>query len=536
MIRRLEIALGVCAVAVLAIVHGTLFRHAGALWRDEINSVNLATLPSGTFWSSLQFDSFPVAWSGLLRAWTALGGGSDAAFRALGLIVGMGVLVALWWNARRMGAAAPLASLALLGFCAAAISYGDSVRAYGLGMLTGLLAFDRVRAFSLVPDLPRGIAAAAAATLAVHCVFYNAILVMAACAGGAAVALLRRRPWTIVRLVAVGAPAALSLALYAGMLRRQKEWVEIVRWPIDLAWIGSRFHEATSSTGAWAPWAWLLAAIGSLGVAAALVTRPRAGLDETVRQNVAFCGAALGVGAIAYLSFLLTLSYIMQPWYFLTALALGATCFDGILFAPPAGTRLRAARLAAAAVLMAASLPGAWRMAHERRTSLDLVAEKVAGLATAGDLIVVTPWQYGITFARYYHGTARWTTVPPMAAHDLHRYDLLRDAMRNPDAMRPVLDLLAATLRDRQRIFWIGELAAPPPGEAPPILPPAPEGPWRWQELPHYVAWRLQAGHMLRERGVRLARLPVSADGPVSPYERLEVSVMDLPPGAPDRP
>ena len=84
------ILVALCAIA----LHVQFVTKVGGLWRDETNSVNLATLPSfGHIWSLLEYDSFPIVFVTVLRVWTAVfGSGNDAALRVLGLLIGLGVL------------------------------------------------------------------------------------------------------------------------------------------------------------------------------------------------------------------------------------------------------------------------------------------------------------------------------------------------------------------------------------------------------------------------------------------------------------
>src|SRR5689334_4952621 len=100
-IRKTEwiVALALSALAIA--FHVVNLLNAGGLWRDEAAAVNLSTLPSfGEIWARLEHESFPLLLTLLLRGWTAIGlGGSDLGLRVLGLIVGMAVLAALWWNA-----------------------------------------------------------------------------------------------------------------------------------------------------------------------------------------------------------------------------------------------------------------------------------------------------------------------------------------------------------------------------------------------------------------------------------------------------
>src|SRR5438128_2574542 len=69
------VAVFVTGVAILLHLH--FLRHANALWRDEINSINLASMPAlSQVWHLTEFDSFPVLWTVILRAWIHGGFGS----------------------------------------------------------------------------------------------------------------------------------------------------------------------------------------------------------------------------------------------------------------------------------------------------------------------------------------------------------------------------------------------------------------------------------------------------------------------------
>src|SRR5262245_26428257 len=85
LLTQLEVAAALALTAFAAVLHFTFFSHAGALWRDEISSVNLATLDSvADVVRNNHQDSFPVAWPLLLRGWISLGlGSSDLALRGL---------------------------------------------------------------------------------------------------------------------------------------------------------------------------------------------------------------------------------------------------------------------------------------------------------------------------------------------------------------------------------------------------------------------------------------------------------------------
>src|SRR5207247_1985611 len=123
----------------------------------------------------------------------------------------------------------------------------------------------------------------------------------------------------------------------------------------------------------------------------------------------------------------------------------------------------------AAGTLMVMLFSSLYAWSVTRRTNLDEVARIVEQSATQGDYIVLADWTHGITFHRYYHGSAPWETLPPLPvdAHDVHRSDLVFNLMRRSDAIQPVLDSVARTLRDSHRVFYIGSLPEQLPSKHP---------------------------------------------------------------------
>src|SRR5437016_2358004 len=151
--------------------------NAGPLWRDETNSINVATMPSLTeLWSNLPFESFPPLWLLLLRGWSGLWmAESDAGIRTLGLLIGLAVLGLLWLCARWLNGRAPILSLALLGSLPAFVNTVEANRAYGLAI--GLLVLTFGLIWRLLESLSwsRAILAGAVSLLFVHCVYYDVV-------------------------------------------------------------------------------------------------------------------------------------------------------------------------------------------------------------------------------------------------------------------------------------------------------------------------------------------------------------------------
>ena len=243
-------------------LHVRFVTNVGGLWRDEANSVNLATLPSfAEMWRVLDFDSFPILFFAVLRGWTAIfGANDDLALRVLGLITGLGILGAAWASGRSFSIKWPVLSLALIGLNPMLIRYGDSTRAYGLGILLILLT---LRSFWRLVDSPgppttrRIIEATLLAVLSVQCLYYNSVLLLAIAAGAMAVAIQSRAWRTLCSILGIGMLAAASLLPYIPMMRRMREWTFLVSYPDGgFAWLWTRLCEVLGSPSRLGIWLW----------------------------------------------------------------------------------------------------------------------------------------------------------------------------------------------------------------------------------------------------------------------------------------
>ena len=83
--------------ALIVVLHGASLNHAGGLWRDEANTMSVATLPSlSLLWHTLKFEAFPLLPFVTLRGWAAMvGADNDFGLRIFGFLTGLGVLGAL---------------------------------------------------------------------------------------------------------------------------------------------------------------------------------------------------------------------------------------------------------------------------------------------------------------------------------------------------------------------------------------------------------------------------------------------------------
>ncbi|HEV8695265.1 MAG TPA: glycosyltransferase family 39 protein [Lysobacter sp.] len=506
----------------------------GPLWRDEANTVALATLPGfGDVWRNLQFDSFPMLWLLIVRCIVAVFGPmNDAVFRGVGFLIGMGLVASLWFIARSFGHSLPLVSLALLGMSPSMIRWGDSIRAYGFGILLILVTCALLWRFVDQASWRRFAVATIVAIASVHALYYNAVLLLAFCAGAAAVGAHRRAWKTVALVLVIGLIAAVSLVPYRATIQAASSWNMLVQVPsYSLSWFWNSFARTVDVGWLELRFVWL----GLLGAALAygtfsLVSPRRVGLSARQYDVMLFFVVSLVVGVPGSILFLRLLSYHTAPWYYLTLMALASVCVDGILGAGIHGSRLRVLRLAGVVTLAAAAFVPTRQVVRMRMSDADLVAAKIHELARPGDLVVVAPWYYGISFGRYYRGATDWMTVPPLPLNGFHRYDLLKLEMIRADQTAParaVMTRAEDALSRGHRVFVAGFLAEPWSGAPVRILTPATSSAQLMSANQYETQWSMMVGEALFRHAMIRRYMPIEADRVINPVENLSLQVLE---------
>jgi hypothetical protein len=227
-----------------------------------------------------------------------------------------------------------------------------------------------------------------------------------------------------------------------------------------------------------------------------------------------FAGVTLLAACAGFTGFLWFAALLSEPWYFLPLLALAAVVFELGL---PASRHWRAAIFGFAGMTLVLAVPAARSDLNWRFTNVDLIAQRLSAEARTGDYIVVSPWYVGITFDRYYKGPAPWNTLPPLADHSTHRYDLVREEMGKRDAIQPVLDHMSAALQSGHRVWVVGTMAipkagAPIPADLPPVAPN-----YAGSELRHTGNWTVQVAQFLSNHSGRFAPVELKTAQNVAP-------------------
>jgi hypothetical protein len=525
-LRRLEVALIVLLSLAWIVFHLRFFLHAAALWRDEVNSVNLATSPRiADIWHNLQYDSFPMLWHLVLRAWISTGLSlTDRGIRLLGLVTGFGVLIAILFNARQFRTR-PIIALTLLGFSTTVVCYGDSIRAYGPGILLALFTFTLMWRVATRPTPLNIIATLLVGLAAVHMLYYNCVITAAVCCGGIAVAAFHRQWKRAILIAGIGFVSAASMTIYAPAIHRAGTFREILYFEPSLSRIAGKFAEAVSYAPANQPQhsklnriVWGSTALVAIFLGTAHLFFKRRSSEDSFRLDlVTYHLTTLCVGLLGYLAFLWRLGYYMQPWYFLSILALIAICSDGLI-GSSRGTLGRIFILLAATTFAAIAAVPIWRDAGLRKTAIDTDAEKIAFLVGERDLILISPWYYGVTFHRYYHGGANYLTVPPDDSRLYHNYDFLIPYMRDPHAMDLTIERVGDCLKLGHTVFLFGEFDR----SKNPVDPSKANVPGKSlgsNDGDYYALWQQQIMSNLRQHSARIDPIPLDFAG-VSHYER----------------
>ena len=525
LLRSLEWSAALLLTALVVVLHFVNLTHAGGLWRDEAAAVNLAFFPSfSQVWTHLEHESFPLLLTLLLRGWNAIGlGGSDLALRVFGLLVGLAILAALWWNALQFSASPPLISLLLFGLSGTTIRWGDSLRAYGLGVLLLLFALGLIWKIVRSPSRRTVIVAILVSVLAVHALYQSMFVLAAFCLGGVVVAARRKDLKRALLVVCPAVAAALSLLPYLGVINRANQWNVVTEVALDLSRIWLVLHRALSDPNPLMFWLWAILLPAAIVAGCLLLRKRSAPPSDSGSELASFLLAILLALTIASYTFLTALKFPTEVWYYLVWMGVTAVAIDALIARVLRDDWTRALRLAAVVVLAAVLAPGTWQRARVRMTNLDLAAHRLNQETRKDDLILIHPWFCGVTFDRYYKGAAEWLTLPPLADHRLQRLDLFKQQMQLEAPIAPALEKMEAVLRNGHTVWLVGYYPFSQPPRPPPKMPRPGEGPGGWNEAPYMMAYGMEVAYFLQAHARESSPLKVETAQAVNPFENFPV-------------
>jgi hypothetical protein len=508
-------------------LHFYFLFHVGAFWRDEVNLINLASRHS---LAEMQKDSFPILMPFLVSVWSALGlAKNDLSLRLLGVLIGLGIPAAFWaaaWTTRR---SPPLISLAFLALNFTFIFYGDSLRAYGLGSFFIVLTTAAMWSFLKKPSWPRAGILAVAGILSVQSLYQNAVLFAAICFGAWAVCARRKNFQAAGKILVVAFATAASLLPYWKNISGMPEAASSLRMGFLPFFALMNLQEVIAFPLPLYFRIWEILALAVVGFGCANLFIRKKKSDDNANKICAddlplFAGVILLAGFAGFTGFLWFAALPTQAWYFLPPAALAAVCFE---LGVPLASLPRLVRVTAFAFIAATALigaPFAQRDLNRHFTDVDKLARQLTVDASPHDFIVVAPWFCGISFERYYKGPTPWQTLPALADHSTHRYDLFREKMKTPHAIQPMLDQMAATLQSGHCVWVVGTTAIPEPGTLPVQEPEPPPLKFpNWADTPYSSAWQSQTAFFLAGHSLRFERVDHETNSNVNPYEALQM-------------
>jgi Dolichyl-phosphate-mannose-protein mannosyltransferase len=520
--RKIEWVIGAVITAAAVYLHWVNFRSAGALWRDEAGLVRIATVPTAReMWSNVGHESCPILFPALIRTWSFTVGGSDAALRLFGVMVGLLMLGAVWLNGWFFNRSVPLIALGLLAVNPSVVRWGDALRAYGLASVLIFVTLAIVWRFARSPNLKHWVAAGLVAVIGVQCLFQNSFLLLAVCAAAAAVRVRCHDFKSGLAALAIGLPAAISLLPYHAIIREARDWSLLSQIGFIPALIWPNLSVAMAPIFPWLRWLWITLAVAAIVLCVKSARVSPHAPNEDAKSGVFFAGTALIGGLISYSIFLWIAKMPTQVWYFLPLTTFCAVCIDAAVANWPARWQVWRCAFAIAALLC---LPGARELISYRQTNMDLIAGVLRERAGPHDLIIVHPWTFGVSFDRQYFGPTPWTTVPPLADHRFHRYDLFKAKMILENPAKPVCDQIAATLRVGNHVWLVGDI--PLSQMPPPQIHPAPNNPWGWLDDPYSDVWGAQVGYFVATHATQGEVVPIPSTNPASSLENVQVVVV----------
>ena len=502
--------------------------HAGALWRDECAVVQLAEMPSlSDLLGNFQHEAFPPLFPFIVRIYTILFGSSDTVLRVFGFCVGGLLVGAFWINSRLFCSGVPLVWLGLLSLNTTFFVWGTTIRGYGLGSALIVLTFGCVGSLLLASTPRRGAWAMLVSMFGVQVLLYNSILLLAIVASAAIVFLFRRRFKDFLVVSAICVAVLGSLLAYVPVYARARDWNILVRGAPTLYSLWKHCEVALGNPGYSIPALWYSVAIGLAGVLIFRTYKNQGGQPVPHRELIWFAVIVSGLSITGCYLFLRVLSYTTSAWYYLALICLITAALDLMASSLCTATWLRLVKLGFGSAALIAAPFADWSAITERQTNVDVAARTVAAQAASGDLIVVVPCQFGIPFNRYYRGSARWLTIPNIADHRVHRYDLIKAKMISTHPIDDLTEAIQATLVSRNRVWFVGGLNLPHPEEGPIILPPAPASRFKWDNRAYTASWWQQLSVFSVVHATRVDSVSLEQSRRINDLEKTSLSVVE---------
>ncbi|MGD0899538.1 MAG: hypothetical protein ABR915_17035 [Thermoguttaceae bacterium] len=519
-----------CLLAVFFSV--VLYDHAGAFWRDETSSIQLASVLSiHTNATWLVKDSAPPLLHALLRLWTSMGfGATDEVIRSFGTVVFLGIVGALVVTSTMFTRRAPILAMAMVAFNPTIFYFGSSIRAYGLAMLFVLpccCAFWRVVQKPTVRNVP---ASLVLALLSCHASYQNTYLLFAIGLAGITVCALCGLWKRSLLIMAICGATALSMLVYIPVIRLYAKPLQIAGADVTNEMIFRGLSQAIGNGDSRVFAVWVGIGAAALIFLVVMIVRSR----RTVRTAPSLPLYALIVIVVAMMTaytFFRANGTVPYPWHYVPLLALFGMMADVAVCTEDDRGWVLLMRTVAACGLMLLCLSPLWTFAHMRRTNIDRVCAAVGERAADDDFILVSPFWLSPGFKYYYHGAAPWNTLPLTSSDlevSLFPQPRIRDLMTQSHAMDATFGRIRQTLSAGKRLWVVGAIQFLPPNSLPPTLPPAPQSQYGWDNNAYTQVWSMQAGYFVQTHAIKAeVVVPVEAGQSVNSLENIPLTLIE---------
>ena len=461
-------------IAFLAVVgFGTAWRVLSpgriGLWRDEVQALNIASLPSVTdIWRFLYaHESHPPLFYFLEHFVGRVTGDAATAMSVIALIASIALIPAVWWLASLSQVRGATAVAATLVAVSVPLSFFSvQLRPYSLLSLAIVVGTAAMVQDRETPSARWRALWAAMALALIYLHHVGAVVVL----GQVITAMLLARPalpWRVqarswgpfIGAVAVGAiPDIFLLAHQSAVAAYRVQHPIAVLRPLREVW-----GLAISFPGE--------VGLGMLAAIVCLFTGPRRagpGLARQTASDRAHFAASLFLVVAGILALASYRSNLLVPYVVLSVAPLGSVA-AGIVITAAMARAQRWRSVIFAEVAVTCVLLSTFAFVGNGKTDTDVVARYIAAEARRDDLIILVPGALGPSFNRVFNGAQSRIDFPIIGKVTRYEFDHDFERVASPAALRAALDSIATACRAGRRV-WLVTPVRWILAEAPPIV------------------------------------------------------------------
>lgn len=215
-----------------------------------------------------------------------------------------------------------------------AVQICDSIRPYGLGVLSSLIAFGLFWLVTTAPNAKNIALATIVGVLSAHCVYQKAPILLAIGLGSIAVC-IRRGLWKRTFIIyGIGLVVFLTLLPYLSLLEQVRDWAILNKMPVTTGAMTDAAAEAFGSLRIEMIWIWIIIIATSILMSLAVLVRARKDVDRqeaAASDLVLYAIIVLVFSALGCLMFLAVMGIYPFFWHFVSLIGLLALCIEVIV-------------------------------------------------------------------------------------------------------------------------------------------------------------------------------------------------------------